>query len=80
MRCLVKIPHPMGGNHEYPVDAASLFDAVRCALKINVDRMGRRSDDTIVTVIESGMQAIYHGFNEHNAKQRQWRVRVGRVR
>ena len=79
MGCLVKIPHPICGNHEYPVDATSLFDAVRCALKIKEDRIGRRSDDSIVTVIENGMQAICHGFNEHNAKQRQWRVRSALV-
>jgi len=28
----------------------------------------------------TGRQAIYHGFEEHNAKQRQYQVRVGRVR
>jgi hypothetical protein len=33
-----------------------------------------------VTVIENGKQAIFYGFEEHNAKQRQWKVRVSRVR
>jgi hypothetical protein len=41
VHCLVKIPHPVGGNNEYVVNAASLFDAVRRALKINEDFVGR---------------------------------------
>jgi hypothetical protein len=31
-------------------------------------------------VIEDGQQAIYYGSEDHNAKKRQWRMRVGRVR
>ena len=80
MYCLVKIPHLVGGNDEYLVDATSLFDAVRRALVIDEERLGRRSDDTVVTVIEDGQQSIYWNSAEHNAKQQQWRVRVGRVR
>jgi hypothetical protein len=73
-------PHPVGGNNEYVVDAASLFDAVRRALVIDEERLGNRSDDTVVTVIEDGKQSSYWDSPEHNAKQRQWRVKVGRVR
>ena len=52
--CLVKTPHLVGGSNEYLVDAASLSDAVRRALEINEHFVGRRSDDTIVTLIEDG--------------------------
>ena len=80
MYCLVKIPHPVGGENEYLIDAASLFDAVRRALEINEGFVGQRPDDLIVTVIEDGQQAIYYGSKKHNAKKRKWWVRVGRVR
>src|SRR5262249_26948534 len=77
---LVRISHPTGGNDEYLVEKPTrLFDAVRRALVIDEERLGRRPDDTIVTVIEDGQQSIYWNSAEHNAKQRQWRVRVGRV-
>jgi len=33
-----------------------------------------------VTVIEDGKKSIYSGYEEHNARKRQWRVTVGRVR
>jgi len=69
MDCLVKIPHSVGGNDEYLVDATSLFDAVRRALVMDEERLGRRPDDTIVTVIEEGQQAIYWGYAEHNASE-----------
>ena len=78
--CLVKIPHPVGGNNEYLIDATSLFDAVRRALVIDEERLGRRDDDTVSTVIEDGKQSVYWDSAEHNATKRQWRVRVGRVR
>jgi hypothetical protein len=44
---------------------------VRRALVIDEERLGRRPDDTIVTVIEDGQQSIYWNSVEHNAKQRQ---------
>jgi hypothetical protein len=47
---------------------------------INEERLGRRPDDTVATVIEDGKQSIYGDFQEHNATKRHWRVRVGRVR
>jgi hypothetical protein len=79
--CLVKIPHPAGGgSNEYLVDATGLFDAVRRALAINEGMLGRRPDDTVVTVIEDGKQSVYWDSAEHNATKRKWRVRVGRVR
>jgi len=53
---------------------------MRRALVIDEERLGRRSDDTVASVIEDGQQAIYRNSEEHNAKQRKWRVRVGRVR
>lgn len=68
------------GTNQYLVDATSLFDAVRRALAINEERLGRRPDDTFVTVIEDGKQSIYWDYQEHNATKRQWRVRVGRVK
>ena len=78
---LVVIPHPTGGYDEYLIEKPTgLFDAVRRALVIDEERLGRRLDDTVVTVIEDGQQSIYWNSAEHNAKQRQWRVRVGRVR
>ena len=81
MYYLLKIPHPVGGGNEYVIEKpTSLFDAVRQALAIHEERLGRQPDDLVVTVIENGQQATYHGFEEHNAKQRQWRVRIGRVR
>ena len=80
MYCLVKIPHPVGGENEYLIDAASLFDAVRPALEINEGFVGHRPDDLIVTVIEDGKQSVYWDYSEHNAKERKWWVRVGRVR
>ena len=78
---LVVIPHPTGGNDEYLIEKPTgLFDAVRRALVIDEERFGHGSDDTVVTVIEDGQQSIYWNSSEHNAKQRQWRVKVGRVR
>ena len=69
------------GGNEYVIDRpTSLFDAVRQALAINEVHVGRRPDDLVVIVIENGQQVTYQGFEEHNAKQRKWRVRVGRVR
>jgi hypothetical protein len=53
---------------------------VRRALTINEERLGRRPDDTVVTVIEDAKQSIYWDHAEHNATKRQWRVRVGIVR
>ena len=47
---------------------------------IDEERLGRRPDDTVVTVIEDGQQAIYWGYAEHDAKQRKGRGRIGRVR
>ena len=70
----------VGGSNEYLVDAASLSDAVRRALEINEHFVGRRSDDTIVTLIEDGQQAVNYGSEAPNAKKRQWSVRVGRAR
>ena len=80
MYCLVKIPHPVGGENEYLIDAASLFDAVRRALEINEGFVGQRPDDLIVTVIEDGKQSVCRDFAKHNATKRRWRVRVGRAR
>ena len=77
MYCLVKILHPVGRDNEYLVDATSLFDAVRRALEINEGFVGRRPDDTIVTVIEDGKQSIYWDYAEHNATKRKWRVEGG---
>jgi hypothetical protein len=77
---LVKIPHPVGGENEYLIDAASLFDAVRRALEINEGFVGHRPDDLIVTVIEDGQQAVFYGSEQLNATKRKWRVMVGRVR
>ena len=75
---LVVIPHPTGGNDEYLIEKPTgLFDAVRRALVIDEERLGRRSDDTGVTVIEDGQQSMYWNSAEHNAKQRQWRAKVG---
>lgn len=68
--CLVKIPHPVGGENEYLIDAASLFDAVRRALEINEGFVGQRPDDLIVTVIEDGKQSVYWDYAEHNARKR----------
>ena len=53
---------------------------MRRALAINEERLGRRPDDDIVTVIEDGQQAIYWAHEEHNATKGKWRVRVGRLR
>jgi hypothetical protein len=78
--CLVKIPHPVGGENECLIDGASLFDAVRRALEINEGFVGQRPDDLVVTVIEDGKQSVYWDYAEHNAKKRKWRVRVGRAR
>jgi hypothetical protein len=79
--CLVKIPHPAGGgSNEYLVNATGLFDAVRRALEINEERLGRRPDATVATVIQDGKQSVYWDYEQHNATKRKWRVRVGRVR
>ena len=49
--CLVVIPHPTGGINEYLIEKpAGLFDAVRRALVIDEERLGRRSDETVITV------------------------------
>src|SRR5262249_20150414 len=72
--CLVKTPHPPGGNNASLLHSTSLFDAVRRRQVIE-ERQGRHPDDTIVTVIEDGKQAIYWDSQEHNAAKRQWRVR-----
>src|SRR5215471_5428064 len=78
---LVRIPRPHGGHDEYLIEKPTgLFDAVRRALVIDEERFGHRSDDTVVTVIEDGQQSMYWNSAEHDAKQRQCRVKVGRVR
>jgi len=81
MYYLVVIPYPTGGNDEYLIEKPTgLLDAVRRALVFDEERLGRRPDHTVVTVIEEGQQSIYWNSVEHNAKQRQWRVKVGQVR
>ena len=66
---LVKIPHPEGGNDEYLIEKPTeLFDAVR-ALAIHEERLGRWSDDTVVTVIEDGQQSIYWNSAEQTRRR-----------
>ena len=56
MYYLVRIPHH-GGHDEYLIEKpAGLFDAVRRALAIHEERLGRWPDDNVVTVIEDGQQ------------------------
>ena len=73
---------------EVPCDAIQLVGRYRrdmgdleaLATSIATEGFGHRSDDTVVTVIEDGQQSMYWNSAEHNAKQGQWRVKVGRVR
>jgi len=52
-------PISIGGNDEYLIEKPTgLFDAVKLALMIDEQRLERRSDDNVVTVIEDGQQTI----------------------
>ena len=80
MHCLVQIPVAPGSRDEYPVEASSVFDAIRKALEVHEQRHGHAADDTVVLVIKEGKTAELWDCHDFNAHQPQWRVRVGRVR
>ena len=77
--CIVNIPAEIG-SYQYEVGASSVHDAARKAIAVYEQRFPRLSDDLILTVILDGKPYMVHDATEHNTKQPQYRVRVGRVR
>jgi hypothetical protein len=78
--CLVFIPHPVGGACAYPVTARGSFEAAHLAIAEHEKQFPRLSDDTVVGVVVDGKGAMCFDYLEHNARQPNYRHRVGAVR
>jgi hypothetical protein len=78
--CIVFIPDPRGGNHEYHVEGRSSFEAARAAIGVHETHFPRLADRTIVTVVVEGKSMSLWEYEEHNRRQPTYRHRVGRVR
>ena len=76
-RCLVLIPHPHSGNHDYDVEATSSMEAARIALERHHEPV---LDDVVITVIIDGHGLRTYDCVEHNARQPTFRHRAGTVR
>ena len=80
--CVVFVPAKIGtGTHFYQPLASSSFDAAWKAIEDH-ERSHRvtLADDVIVHVVVDGKNSMLYGYEEHNAKQPNHRIRVGRVK
>ena len=57
-----------------------MFVPQPASIAAHESRFARLSDDLILAVILDGKPYMVHDAKEHNTKQPQYRVRVGRVR
>ncbi len=78
--CIVFIPDPSGGIHEYQVEGRSSFEAARVAIGVHETHFPRLADRTAVTVVVEGRSMSLWDYEEHNKGQPTYRHRVGRVR
>jgi hypothetical protein len=76
--CMVFIPHPVAGNCMYQVAARSSFEAARGAIAEHEKHYPRLADDVVVHVVVDG-KSFAAGL-EHNARQPNYRHRVGMLR
>jgi hypothetical protein len=76
----VFIPQPAGGNCVYQVAATSSFDAARQAIAEHEKYHPRLSDDAVVHVVVNGKGPAAFDYLEHNARQPNYRHRVGVLR
>jgi hypothetical protein len=80
--CIVFVPAENGnGNFTHYANVESSFAAAWQALQEHEAIHKRKvPDDAILHVVIDGKDSHLHDFKEHNAKQPNFRHRVGRVR
>jgi hypothetical protein len=74
------IPHPTGGNCMYQMAARSSFEAARSAIAQHEKHYPRLADSVVVHVVVDGKTFAAWDYLEHNARQPNYRHRVGVMR
>jgi hypothetical protein len=77
---MVFIPHPVAGNCMYQVAARSSSEAARGAIAEHEKHYPRLADDVVVQVVVDGKSFAAWDYVEHNARQPNYRHRVGVLR
>jgi hypothetical protein len=78
--CVVFIPHRTGGPCMYQVAARSSFEAARVAIAEHEKHYPRLADDVVIHVVVDGKPVAAWDCAEHNARQPNFRHRVGVLR
>jgi hypothetical protein len=78
--CLVFILHPVSGDCAYQDAAQSSFQAARAAIREHKKHHPLLSDETVVRVVLDGTGHVCWDYIGHNARQPNFRHRVGAAR
>jgi hypothetical protein len=78
--CIVFVPSGKGQHWFYPVAAESSFGAAWDALQTHEARFGKVGDSAVLHVVVNGKTPMTFDYEEHNAKQPNFRHKAGRVR